>query len=392
MGSRLFSNTTNLLGGHDFANPAHRKKVSRILEIPEENIPTEASWAYDQIIEGIDSGKIKGLWIIATNPAHSWINQGRFHDLRKKLDFLVVQDMYATTETAKTADLLLPAAAWGEKTGTFINSERRIGTLKQVRHAPGQALSDFRIIQLLANTWGCGEMFKKWSSAPAAFELMQQLSKGQPCDITGINGYQHLDEKGGIQWPLSSSNAQLSTSNTESPPLEHSKFKAERRLFSDAKFYTPNQRAKFIFDPPSPLPEPTCSAYPFTLLTGRGTSAQWHTQSRTNKSAILRKLYPNELFLDLHPDDAATLNIADQDPISISSRRGTITAKAHLTTNLNPGEVFLPMHEGTTNILTFPAFDPHSRQPSYKACAVQITLPLNLPQSVIAKTIDHQPH
>ncbi|MEN8735623.1 MAG: molybdopterin oxidoreductase family protein [Akkermansiaceae bacterium] len=357
MGSRLFSNTTSLLGGHDFANPAHREKVSRILEIPEENIPHEPSWAYDQIIEGIDSGKIKGLWIIATNPAHSWINQGRFHELRKKLDFLVVQDMYATTETAKTADLLLPAAAWGEKSGTFINSERRIGTLKQVRHAPGQALSDFRILQLLANTWGCGELFEQWSSPPAAFELLQQLSSGQPCDITGILGYQHLDEQGGIQWPL---------------PKETSSSSQERRLFENKKFFTPNQRAKFLFDPPSPLPEPTCYDYPFTLLTGRGTSAQWHTQSRTNKSAVLRKLYPKELLIDLHPADAASLNIADRDALSVSSRRGTITAKAHLTTNVNPSEVFLPMHEGTTNILTFPAFDPHSRQPSYKSCAVKI--------------------
>ena len=356
MGSRLFSNTTSLLGGHDFTKPEHREKVSRILEIPEENIPTEPSWAYDQIIDGIDSGKIKGLWIIATNPAHSWINQGRFHELRKKLDFLVVQDMYATTETAQTADLLLPAAAWGEKSGTFINSERRIGTLKQVRHAPGQALSDFRIFQLLANTWGCGEMFEKWSSPPAAFEILQELSEGQPCDITGIHGYQQLDEEGGIQWPCPTG---------ENPSQE-------RRLFADHKFYTPNGRAKFLFDPPTPLPEPTCDDYPFTLLTGRGTSAQWHTQSRTNKSAILRKLHPTELFLDLHPDDAESLSISDQEELKISSRRGTITAKAHVTTNVNPSEVFLPMHEGTTNILTFPSFDPHSRQPSYKACAVSI--------------------
>ncbi|MEN8756379.1 MAG: molybdopterin oxidoreductase family protein, partial [Akkermansiaceae bacterium] len=144
------------------------------------------------------------------------------------------------------------------------------------------------------------------------------------------------------------------------------------RLFENKKFFTPNQRAKFLFDPPSPLPEPTCYDYPFTLLTGRGTSAQWHTQSRTNKSAVLRKLYPKELLIDLHPADAASLNIADRDALSVSSRRGTITAKAHLTTNVNPSEVFLPMHEGTTNILTFPAFDPHSRQPSYKSCAVKI--------------------
>lgn len=384
MGSRLFSNTTNLLGGHDFANSAHREKVSKILNIPEKNIPTEASWAYDQIIDGIDSGKIKGLWIIATNPAHSWINQDHYAKVRDKLDFLVVQDMYATTETAQTADLLLPAAAWGEKNGTFINSERRIGTHKQVRKAPGQALSDFRIFQLLAHEWGVGEMFQKWTDPESAFAILQQLSAGQPCDITGIQGYQHLDQQGGIQWPLRPVNSERRTVSSElltaePDPVQSSKltvqsseFGSERRLFSDGKFYTPSGRAKFIFDPPAPLPEPTSTAFPFTLLTGRGTSAQWHTQSRTNKSVVLRKLYPSALLLDLHPADARELGIKDHDPVTISSARASITALAHLTTSVKPGEVYLPMHEPSVNRLTFSSFDPHSRQPSYKACAVAI--------------------
>lgn len=357
MGSRLFSNTTSLLGGHDFANPEHRQKISNVLDIPEDRIPQEASWAYDQIIDGIDSGKIKGLWIIATNPAHSWINQNRFAKIRKKLDFLVVQDMYHTTETAQTADLLLPAAAWGEKTGTFINSERRIGTIKQVRQAPGQALSDFRIFQLLAHTWGLGDMFKKWTSPEAAFKLLQEISAGQPCDITGIKGYQDLDENGGIQWPKTTDTCEQ-----------------ERRLFENEgrKFYTPSGKAKLIFQAPLPLPEPTSNDYPLTLLTGRGTSAQWHTQSRTNKSAVLRKLYPAELLLDIHPDDAAKLGLSDRDPITISSKRDTITAHAHLSTSMRLGEVYLPMHEGNVNRLTFPSYDPYSRQPSYKACAVSV--------------------
>lgn len=357
MGSRLFSNTTSLLGGHDFGNPKHRAKVSGILDIPEPNIPTEASWAYDQIIEGIETGDIKGLWIIATNPAHSWINQDRFTKLREKLDFLVVQDMYATTETARTADLLLPAASWGEKNGTFINSERRIGTLKQVRKAPGKALSDFRIFQLLAHTWGVGDLFKKWTEPETVFGLLQQLSAGQPCDITGIQGYQDLDQSGGIQWPKTTETCEQ-----------------ERRLFSDGKFHTPSGKARFLFDPPAPLPEPTSNEFPFTLMTGRGTSAQWHTQSRTQKSVVLRKLYPAALLLDLNPADAASLGIKDRDPVTISSKRASITALAHLTSSVNPGEVYLPMHEPNVNRLTFPAFDPHSRQPSYKACAVNVTL------------------
>lgn len=362
MGSRLFSNTTNLLGGHDFAKAADREKVARILEIPEQRIPREPSWAYDQIIDGIESGKIKGLWIIATNPAHSWINQGRFHELRKKLDFLVVQDMYHSTETAKCADLVLPAAAWGEKGGTFINSERRLGTIKQVRHAPGQALSDFRIFQVLANAWGVGELFEKWSSPAAAFELMQELSEGQPCDITGIRGYQDLDDKGGIQWPCPS----------EKLGLENEKLAQERRLFAEGKFFTPNGKARFIFDAPTPLPEPCDEEFPFTLITGRGTSAQWHTQTRTNKSPVLRKLYPADLLLDLHPADAKKLGLRERDKITVSSRRASIETQVHLSTSVQPGQIFLPMHENTTNLLTHPSFDPHSRQPSYKACAVAV--------------------
>ncbi|MEN8773982.1 MAG: molybdopterin oxidoreductase family protein, partial [Akkermansiaceae bacterium] len=309
----------------------------------------------DQIIDGIESGDIKGLWIIATNPAHSWINQDRFTKLREKLEFLVVQDMYATTETAKTADLLLPAASWGEKNGTFINSERRIGTLRQVKKAPGQALSDFRIFQLLAHTWGVGDLFKKWTDAETVFGLLQKLSAGQPCDFTGIKGYQDLDQSGGIQWPKISDSCQK-----------------ERRLFENGKFHTPSEKAKILFDPPAPLPEPTCHEYPFTLLTGRGTSAQWHTQSRTQKSAVLHKLYPRTLLLDLNPADATKLGIRDREEITISSRRATITAQAHLTSSVKPGETYLPMHEPEVNRLTFPAFDPHSRQPSYKACAVQV--------------------
>lgn len=356
MGSRLFSNTTNLLGGHDFAKPAHREKVASILEIPEDRIPHEPSWAYDQIMEGIENGKIKGLWVIATNPAHSWINQKRFTELRKKLDFLVVQDMYRTTETAVSADLLLPAAAWGEKDGTFINSERRISSIKQVRRAPGIALSDFRIFQLLANCWGTGKMFQKWQSPAHAFQILKQLSAGQPCDITGITDYQFLDQHGGIQWPLP----------------EGAEVTKERRLFSDSKFYTSNQKAKFIFESVKPIPEPTNEQYPLTLLTGRGTSAQWHTQTRTRQSAILKKLHPQTLIIDLNPLDGVSLGVENNAKVIVSSRRAEIEAIVNLTAIVNPGEAYLPMHERAVNKLTHSSFDPYSRQPNYKNCAIAI--------------------
>jgi assimilatory nitrate reductase catalytic subunit len=184
MGSRLFSNTTNLLGAHDFLNSEHRAKVAAILRIEEAVIPNQNSWAYDQILEGIERGDIKGLWVVATNTSHSWINSRRFNEISKKLEFLVVQDMYFTTETAQIADLVLPAAGWGEKEGTFINSERRFGLLKRVARAPGSALSDFNIFRLVAQYWGCGEMFARWSSPEAVFQILKELTRVQACDIT----------------------------------------------------------------------------------------------------------------------------------------------------------------------------------------------------------------
>ena len=148
--------------------------------------------------DGIRDGNIKALWVIATNGSHSWIHQSAFNELLAKLDFLVVQDIYPTTETARLAHLYLPAAGWGEKEGTFINSERRIGLVKKVRRAPGQALADFHIFQLVARYWGCETMFRKWRSPEAAFQILKQLSCGQPCDITGIPDYAMIDESGGI--------------------------------------------------------------------------------------------------------------------------------------------------------------------------------------------------
>ncbi len=121
------------------------------------------------------------------------------------------------------------------------------------------------------------------------------------------------------------------------------------------------------------MPEPPCADYPFLLNTGRGSSAQWHTGSRTNKSDVLRKLFPAAPYVELHPDDAVRLGIAASTPVVIRSRRATITATALLTPTVRRGEIFVPMHYPEVNRLTFPAFDPHSRQPSYKACAVSLT-------------------
>jgi assimilatory nitrate reductase catalytic subunit len=358
MGSRLFGNITNLFGGRDFQNAADRADVARILGIEPDRIPVQPSHAYHEILEAILRGKIRGLWVIGTNTAHSWINQLFARDVLERLEFLVVQDMYHSTETAAFADLVLPAAGWGEKEGVLINAERRLGLIKKVAKAPGQALADFWIFKAIAEEWGCGPMFAEWSSPEAVFRILQRLSEGRPCDFSGIRGYRHIDAAHGIQWPYLSDNAD------DAP---------ERRLFADGRFFHPDGRARFLFEPSRPMPEPPTSAYPFVLLTGRGTAAQWHTQTRTAKSAVLRKLYPQAVYVEINPDDARQRGIAPNSLVTVASQRGDLQARAFVTPTIARGQLFIPMHYPETNRLTDAVFDPHSRQPSYKACAVRVT-------------------
>ncbi len=369
MGSRLFSNTTNLLGGHDFEDAAHREKVARLLGIPLESVPQQNSWAYDRIVREVQSGKIRGLWIVGTNPSHSWIEQAEFNRLLRSLEFVVVQDLFATSDTARLADLVLPAAGWGEKEGTFINSERRIGRVKKVARAPGQALADFSIFQLVARAWGCGELFRRWTSPEAVFQILKEVSRNQPCDFTGIQDYATLDSAGGIQWPFPE-NELLASKKNDAGPTDGKHL--GRRLFTNGRYFHPDGRARFVFEAPRPLPESPDAEFPFLLLTGRGSAAQWHTGTRTEKSAVLRKLRPETIYAEIHPSDAKTLGIEPGSSVYISSRRDSILATAFITSTIQRGQVFVPMHYAAINRLTFPAFDPYSKQPAYKACAVNL--------------------
>ncbi|HEY4261415.1 MAG TPA: molybdopterin oxidoreductase family protein, partial [Schlesneria sp.] len=328
-----------------------------------DRIPSVNSWAYPEILEGILAGKIKGLWVVATNPVHSWINQNQCRDILDRLDFLVVQDMYSTTETAREADLVLPAAAWGEKDGTFINSERRIGVIKKVSPAPGQALADFQIMRLIAHHWGCENLFREWKSPEAAFQILKRLSAGQPCDFTGIKDYQHLDNEGGIQWPC--------VAGETCDSVQSSEF-TQRRLFEDGRYYHADGKAKLLFEMPRPMPEPPNKDFPMILLTGRGTAVQWHTQTRTGKSAVLNKLSPAFIYVEVNPRDAREAGIQPHEWIEVESQRGRVRARAFVTNTVQPGQVFIPMHYEAANQLTDAVFDPYSRQPSYKACAVRL--------------------
>ncbi len=362
MGSRLFSNTTSLAGGRDFLNPDHRREVADILSLDVARIPAHNSLAYDQILERVADGRIKGLWIIATNPLHSWPDGDRLRQALARLDCLAVQDLYDNTDTARLAHVFLPAAGWGEKEGTLINSERRIGLFKRIARAPGQALADFSIFRLIATAWGCDDVFRFMRTPEAAFQVIKRLSAGRPCDLSGIRDYRHIDSSGGIQWPYRPGH----------PADDH----PERRLFArDAdggRFYTPDGKARLLCDPIRPPAEPPDAAYPFILLTGRGTSAQWHTNTRTGKSAVLRKLYPRDCYVEIHPADAGRLGIGAEQWVRVRTRRGAVRARAFLASTVQSGHLFLPMHYEGVNTITRAEFDPYSRQPSYKHCAAVV--------------------
>jgi assimilatory nitrate reductase catalytic subunit len=201
-------------------------------------------------------------------------------------------------------------------------------------------------------------MFARWDSPEATFELLQQLSRGRPCDITGIDGYDALQRLRGVQWPL-----------PEGSDVEE---RSERRLFEDGRFMHEDGRARFMYEAPRPLPERPRRRFPYTLLTGRGSSSQWHTQTRTKKSAVLRALSPSDPYVEMSPVDAEHLGVRPSQWVIVESPRGSMRARAFVTHAVQPSHLFVPMHYARANQLTFPAFDPYSRQPSYKHCAVRV--------------------
>ncbi len=357
MGSRLWSMTASLFAGRSFEDEGDRAEVAGICDWPVDRIPSRPSLAYDQIIDGVRHGQIRGLWVLATNTAHSWGDRGELAGLLDKLDFLVVQDLYADTDTARHAQLFLPAAGWGEKDGTMINSERRIGLVKQVRRPPGSALSDFAIVRLLAHAWGCGDLFEAWATPEDVFLALGRLSAGRPCDHSGITSYRQLDDAGGVQWPA---------------PAGSGPWAVERRLYEDCRSFHPDGRFRLLAAEPEPTPQPITETFPFTLLTGRGSTASWHTETRTGRSPVLRKLQPAALLVDLSVTDAAGLGVTDGDEVEVASAWGSVRCRARVGDVVRPGQVFLPMHDAAANVLTHPVVDPISRQPSYKDTPVAV--------------------
>ena len=348
MGTREAGFTSSLPGYRKFEEAGHREELAQLWNIPVGEIPAARGWAYPDIIEGIIKGAIKGLWIIATNPFVSYPNQELLKDAISRLEFLVVQDGFHPTPTTEVADLVLPAAIWGEKEGTFTNSERRVSKVNKAVDPPGEAKPDFEIFLEAAKRLGGYEsLFKGWEKPGDAFEEWRLVSKGRLCDYSPIT-YERLEAEGGVQW-------------------------GGPRLYTDGVFQTEDGKAKLWAIECCEMPERPNKNFPFLLNTGR-TVEHWHTRTKTGRIEILEKMSP-EAWVEIHPADARRLKLKQHDAVRVVSQRGSIE-KIHvrITAIVQSGQLFIPFHyiEACANNLTVAEFDPISREPNYKQCAVRV--------------------
>ncbi len=359
MGTREAGFTSGLPGYRKFESATDRTEIANIWKIAEERLPTSRGLAYPDIVEAAVAGKIRGLWILGTNPLVSFPNIDVLKQALSNLDFLVVQDGFHPTPTTELADLVLPAAIWGEKEGTYTNSERRVSKVNVAVAPPGEARSDFDIFLSLAEKLGCREeLFSEWQSPSDAFEEWKLVSAGRLCDYSGMT-YKDIEQSGGIQWPFPER-------STEQPS-------AVRRLYGDGKFATADGRAQLIATQWTPFPEQPNVDFPLILNTGR-TVEHWHTRTKTGAISILQRMSPHA-WLEINPTDAKKRNLKSHDRVEIVSARGRIAnVELRVTEIVAPGQVFLPFHFAETNAnqLTQSAYDPISREPNFKQCAVRV--------------------
>lgn len=360
MGTRETGCTASLPGYRKYESPQDREDMARLWNVDLAEIPEKRGYAYPDIIEGIMQGEIKALWVIATNPLVSYPNQKFLKDALSRLDFFVVQDAFHPTPTTELAHLVLPAAVWGEKEGTYTNSERRVSKANKAIQPPGEAMSDFDIFLEIARKLGVvTKIYPGWRTVEDAFNEWRTVSKGRLCDYSGIT-YDLLAKHGGIQWPF-----------REGEPVANAS--ATRRLYADGVYQHDDAKAKFFPLENKEMPEPPNEQYPFVLNTGR-TVEHWHTMTKTANVEILQKLSP-EAWVEMNPADAEKLRFRQGEYVRVVSRRGVIEKIAlRITEIIHEGQIFIPFHWFKTNAnnLTINAFDPYSREPNYKQAAVRI--------------------
>ncbi len=348
MGTRESGFASSLPGYRKFDNAGDRADLAALWNIDEARIPSARGLAYPDIIEAAVTGKVKALWFIATNPAVSFPNYALLQQALTTAEFVVVQDGFFPTPTSDFADLVLPAAIWGEKEGTYTNSERRISKVNRFSTPPGEARSDFDICMALADRLGVrDELFPCWQTTHDSWLEWQRVSAGRLCDYSPFT-WQQIEDQGGMQW-------------------------GGKRLYADGVFPRENGRALLHCVPCLPFTEQPNADFDLILNTGR-TVEHWHTRTKTGAIPILNAMVPNA-WLEMNPVDAERLKLKPHDRVTVRSRRNAVDGvELRITGIVAPGQVFMPFHfsEANSNLVTLGDFDPISREPNFKQCAVRV--------------------
>ncbi len=346
-----------LAAHHDLSDPDDRAHVADFWGVDE--IRGEPGYSATEMIDALEAGDMKAVWIMCTNPLVSLPDADRAERVLREADLVVVQDISQNADTVDVADVVLPAAGWLEKQGTMTNSDRRISYLPKMVDPPGEARPDAWILCDFAERMGWGESFD-YDDESEIFAEHAALTKGTNIDISGLS-YERLQEERTVQWPC--------------PSEDHP---GTDRLFEDRRFYTDNENAKLYSVLGEEASQETSDDYPLVLTTGR-VRDQWHTMTKTGTVNRLKQ-HVDQPRLQMHPSDADLLDVEDGETITVESRQGEVTVNAELNERLRPGVVFLPMHwgkklngaNGRANTLTRQDLDPKSKQPAYKYTPVRV--------------------
>ena len=317
-----------------------------------------------EMFQKMADGEIKACWIICTNPVASVGNRRTVIEGLEAAEFVVTQDVFAETETNAYADVVLPGAMWTETEGVLINSERNLTLARAAVEPPGEALADWQLIARVA----CAMGYEKGFSYESAEEIFEEIKRAwnpkTGWDLRGVT-YERLRETS-VQWPAGREDG------GDRNPIRY-----VESVEGGPVFPTASGRAVFHARPHLPAAEMPDDDFPFVLNTGR-LQHQWHTLTKTGRVAKLNKLNPGP-FVEVHPEDAAALGVADGDRVEVASRRGRAVLPAVVTDRVQPGCLFAPFHWNdlfgeylSVNAVTSDAVDPVSFQPELKVCAVSV--------------------
>jgi ferredoxin-nitrate reductase len=376
----------------NFNNPKHVEELARIWNVDPDRIPHWAPPTHAmQIFRYCEQGSIRMLWISATNPAVSLPELRRIRAILKKPDlFVVVQDIFLT-ETAKHADVLLPAAMWGEKTGTFTNTDRTVHISYKAVEPPGEAKPDLEIFLDYARRMDFrdkdGLPLITWNDPESAFEAWKRCTKGRLCDYTGIT-YAKLTGGSGIQWPCNEAHpdgterlyadGHFMTGIDECEMFGHDLDTGALETLTQYQAIDPKGKAWLRSGDYHPLLEQTNDAYPLLLTTGR-VVYHFHTRTKTGRARALNDAAP-DAFVEMSEEDARACGVTNGDWVEVRSRRGFTQAMVRIC-NIVKGEVFMPFHYGywdgderprAANEMTLTEWDPVSKQPYLKYSAVTL--------------------